>query len=100
MKNNMAIKSAFLCVFQATINGKLAQTDISTIKNPLHSRQVRRDCEFLARKAFEKLAADIGLVFAPTDKIKCEEIVEVREDDEAGTTETVGRKSGPAAEGH
>lgn len=88
----MAKKSAFLCVFQATIAGQLAQTDFSTIKNPLNSRQFRRDCEAVARKAFEKLAADIGHVFAPTDKIKCVEIVEVREDEETGTTEAIERK--------
>lgn len=88
----MAIKSAFLVVFQAHIQGQLVQTDFSTKLNPLNSRQVRRDCEFVARKAFEKLAADLGFVFASSDKIKCVEIVEVREDEETGETETVQRK--------
>lgn len=89
---NMAKKSAFLCVFQAKVNGLDAQVDFSTVKNPLHSRQIRQDCELVARKSFERLAAEVGTVFASTDKIKCVEIVEVREDAETGTTETVDRK--------
>lgn len=83
-------KSAFLVIFQTTIDGKLAQTDVPTVKNPLHSRQVRRDCEGVARAAFAKLAADIGQVF--DGRIKCVECIEVREDAETGTTEAIDRK--------
>jgi len=81
-------KSAFLVIFQATINGQLAQTDVSTVKNPMNSRQVRRDCEAAARAAFVKLAADFGQKFESTDKIKCVECVEVREDAETGDITT------------
>jgi hypothetical protein len=78
----MSKKKVYLVIFQATINGQLAQTDISTIKDPMNSRQVRRDLEIVARKAFERLAADIGKVFASTDKIKCSDIIAITEDDE------------------
>jgi hypothetical protein len=81
----MEKRSAFLVIFQATINGKTAQTDVSTIKDPMNSRQVRRDCEFIARKAFEVLAKKEGVFFAGTDKIKCVECVEFRHDDAGGT---------------
>jgi hypothetical protein len=93
----MSTKSAFLVVFQATVAGQLAQVDFSTIRNPLNSRQVRRDCEGVARKAFERFAADLGQTFAGSDPIKCVEIVEVREDAETGTTESIAR---PAQGGH
>ncbi len=88
----MSKKSAFLCVFQATIDSKIAQVDFSTVKNPLNSRQVRRDCEAVARSAFAKLAADIGQTFGSADKIKCVEIVEIREDADTGATEAIDRK--------
>lgn len=88
----MTTKSAFLVVFQATVAGQLAQVDFSTKKNPLNSRQIRRDCEAVARKAFERFAADLGQTFPSTDKIKCVEIVEVREED--GHTEAIARKAG------
>ena len=79
----MPTKSAFLVIFQATINNQLAETEVSTIKNPMNSRQVRRDCEAVARASFGELAAATGNVFASTDKIKCVECLEVREGDES-----------------
>lgn len=75
-------QSAFLVVFQATIGGQLVQSDIPTIKNPMNSRQVRRDCEVMARAAFVELAAKVGLEFKITDKIKCVECVEFMKPDE------------------
>ncbi len=75
----MPTKSAFLVIFQATINNQLAETEVPTIQNPFHSRQVRRDCEAVARASFGELAAATGNVFASTDRIKCVECLEVKE---------------------
>jgi hypothetical protein len=74
-------KSAFLCIFQATIDGKTCQTEVSTKFDPMNSRQVRKDCEDVARASFAKLAKSIGFAFRSTDGIKCVEIIEVKNAD-------------------
>lgn len=65
---------AYLVVFQTMISGQIAQVDFSTIKNPLNSRQVRRDCEAVARDAFAQLSP----LFERGQAVKCVEIVEFK----------------------
>lgn len=75
-------KSAFLVIFQANINGQIAQTEVATTKDPFQSRQVRRDCEVTARAAFVELAKSIGVEF--DGRLKCVECLEVKDEgDEA-----------------
>lgn len=71
-------KSAFLVIFQANINGQIAQTEIPTTKDPFRSRQVRRDCEVAARAAFVELAESIGVEY--NRKLKCVECLEVKDE--------------------
>lgn len=71
--------SAYLVIFDAMVNGSNARTEVPTTRDPLHSRQVRRDCELVARRAFEELAAKVGATFPATAKIKAIECIEVKE---------------------
>lgn len=78
--------SAYLVIFDAMVNGQNARTEVPTTRNPLNSRSVRRDCEAVARKSFEELAAKVGATFPATSKIKAIECIEVKEP-EPGETE-------------
>jgi hypothetical protein len=72
-------KPVFLVIFETKIAGtQTARTEVSTTSNPLNSRQVRRDCEKIARLSFEQLAKSVGVPFLASDPIKCVECVEFK----------------------
>jgi hypothetical protein len=73
MKNETPPR-VFLLIFETTIGGQLAQTEITTIKDPMNSRQIRRDCEETARLSFAQLSP----LFDRGQKIKCVECIEFK----------------------
>lgn len=48
-------EKVFVVVFETIINGQLARVEIPTVKDPLNSRQIRKDCEVVAQASFRQL---------------------------------------------
>jgi hypothetical protein len=74
-------KSVFVVVFEAYVNGKLARVEVPTQANPMNSRQVRKDCEHVARASFAELARAFNEKFGSDKKVKAVECIEVPEPD-------------------
>lgn len=66
----------YLVIFETRIAGNDARTEVSTIKDPMNSRQVRRDCEDVAIASFFQLAEQAGATW--DGKLKCVECVEFK----------------------
>lgn len=76
----MPKKPVFVVVFECYISGRLARVEIPTMADPINSRQVRRDCENIARRSFVELAKMVS-VKADDLKLKAVDCIEVPEPD-------------------
>lgn len=76
MTDNGKPAPSFLVIFDATINGQNCRTEVETIKNPMNSRSVRRECEDVARASFQALARQVGMKF--DGKVKVIECIEFK----------------------